>query len=220
MTQISISTKTIPRYMFGANFVIVAAMCNELSCGESKLYRQTKRWTDVQTDLQMQSTMITVQPERPRGKNQPKDWNTSNVFFVRENILFHNVILSTIMLWPVILNLNMPNKFLLLLMVNFNNINHFRVNQHFTLHICLHTEQCFFHNWYFCTLNIGMVNGDMMQSWWGLTINFPTSEPWDPNAYPLCQLDRSLCAELTTSSRRAWLVCRGNIQMVSGEGCD
>ena len=37
----SIPTESIPWYMFGANLVIPAKICDELSCGQGKVYRQT-----------------------------------------------------------------------------------------------------------------------------------------------------------------------------------
>ena len=40
----------IPWCMFDANLVIVAAMCNQLSCRQSKLHKEMKRRTDIQAD--------------------------------------------------------------------------------------------------------------------------------------------------------------------------
>ena len=47
--------------MFGANLVIPAQICDELSCGQGKVYGRT--------DGQMQATTILLRPERPWGKN-------------------------------------------------------------------------------------------------------------------------------------------------------
>ena len=41
--------------MFDANLVIPAQICDELSCGQSKVYGQTDRQTDRQTDGQTQA---------------------------------------------------------------------------------------------------------------------------------------------------------------------
>ena len=46
----SISAGSIPWCMLGANLVIPAQICNELSCGQGKVYRQTTRQTERQTD--------------------------------------------------------------------------------------------------------------------------------------------------------------------------
>ena len=53
-----IPTESIPWRMFGANLVIPAQICDELSCGQGKIYgqmdgradRQTDRWTDAGND--------------------------------------------------------------------------------------------------------------------------------------------------------------------------
>ena len=86
----SIPTESIPWCMFGANFVIPAQICDELSCGQGKVYgqtdrrtdrqtdihtdtktdRQTNRRTDGQTDRRTQATTITLRLERPRGEKQ------------------------------------------------------------------------------------------------------------------------------------------------------
>ena len=57
----SISTKSVPWCMFGANLAIPAQICDELSCGQEKVYGQT--------DGQTQATTIPFRPERLRGKN-------------------------------------------------------------------------------------------------------------------------------------------------------
>ena len=67
----SIPTQSIPWCMFGANLVIPAQICDELSCGQ--VYRRTDGQTDRQTDEQMQVTTLPLQPERPRGKNGQND---------------------------------------------------------------------------------------------------------------------------------------------------
>ena len=56
----SIPAKSIPRCMFGAHLVIPAQICDELSCGQGKVYGQTHGQT--------QATTIPLRPERPRGK--------------------------------------------------------------------------------------------------------------------------------------------------------
>ena len=57
----SIPSMSIPWCMFGANLVIPAQICDELSCGQGKVYGQT--------DRQTVATTIPLQPERSRGKN-------------------------------------------------------------------------------------------------------------------------------------------------------
>ena len=46
----SIPAKSISGRMFGANLVIPAQTCDELSCGQGKVYRRTDRQMDGQTD--------------------------------------------------------------------------------------------------------------------------------------------------------------------------
>ena len=46
----SIPAESIPGCMFGANLVIPAQMCDELSCGQSKVYGWTDRRTDAGND--------------------------------------------------------------------------------------------------------------------------------------------------------------------------
>ena len=60
----SIPTESIQGCWFGANLMILAQICDELSCRQSKVYRQTDRWKDEQT----QAMTIIYRPERPRGK--------------------------------------------------------------------------------------------------------------------------------------------------------
>ena len=48
--------------MFGANLVIPAEICDDLLCGQGKVYGQTDRRADGQNEA-------TLWPERPRGKN-------------------------------------------------------------------------------------------------------------------------------------------------------
>ena len=50
--------------MFGANLMIPAQICDELSCGQGDVYGQT----DGRTDGQTQATKIPFRHERPRGK--------------------------------------------------------------------------------------------------------------------------------------------------------
>ena len=47
-------------HMFGANLVIPAQICDVLSCGQGKVYRQMAGQTQV--------TKIPLLPERPMGK--------------------------------------------------------------------------------------------------------------------------------------------------------
>ena len=61
-------TESIPGCMFGANLVIPAQICDELSCGQGKVYGQTVGQTDGQT----QATTTPLRPERSRDK---KDLN-------------------------------------------------------------------------------------------------------------------------------------------------
>ena len=49
--------------MFRANLVIPAVICDELLCGQGKVYRGTDGWTDGQT----QATTIPVRPENLEG---------------------------------------------------------------------------------------------------------------------------------------------------------
>ena len=58
----SIPAESIPRCMFGANLVILDQICDELSCGQGKVYGQT--------DGQTQATTVPLRPGRPRGKNK------------------------------------------------------------------------------------------------------------------------------------------------------
>ena len=55
-----IPAESIPRCMFGANLVILSQICDELLCGQDKVYGRT----DGETDGQMQATTISLQPER------------------------------------------------------------------------------------------------------------------------------------------------------------
>ena len=50
----SIPAKGIPGCMFGANLVIPAQTCDELSCGRGKVYDRTDRQTDGRTDRRRQ----------------------------------------------------------------------------------------------------------------------------------------------------------------------
>ena len=50
--QFSIPAKSIPWCMFGANLVIPAQICDELLCGQNKVYGRA----DGRTDGQMQAT--------------------------------------------------------------------------------------------------------------------------------------------------------------------
>ena len=59
----SIPTKSIIWCMRGANLVVLTQMCDELSCGQGKVYGQT----DQRTVGQTQTTTIPLRSERPRG---------------------------------------------------------------------------------------------------------------------------------------------------------
>ena len=50
----SIPAESIPGYMFAANLVIPAQICEELSCGQGKVYRRTDGWRDGQVDRRRQ----------------------------------------------------------------------------------------------------------------------------------------------------------------------
>ena len=62
----SIPAESIPGCMFGANLVIPSQICDELSCGQGKVYGRTDRRTGGQT----KATTVPLRPERPRGKNR------------------------------------------------------------------------------------------------------------------------------------------------------
>ena len=64
----SIPSESIPWCKFGANLVMPAQTCDELSCGQGKVYGQT----DGRTDGQTQATTIPLRPEKQRVKN----WDT------------------------------------------------------------------------------------------------------------------------------------------------
>ena len=57
----SIPAESIPWCMFGANLVIPAQICDEFSCGQSKVYGQTEGRADAGNDN------IPLRPERLRG---------------------------------------------------------------------------------------------------------------------------------------------------------
>ena len=65
-----IPTECIPWCMVGANLVIPAQICEELLCGQGKVYG---RWTNGEA----QATTIPLQPERSRGKK--KDWQQPHI---------------------------------------------------------------------------------------------------------------------------------------------
>ena len=62
----SIPAESIPRCMFGANLVIPPQICDELSCGQGKVYGQR--------DGQTQATTIPLRPERSRGNKGHTRW--------------------------------------------------------------------------------------------------------------------------------------------------
>ena len=55
--------------MFGANLVIPAQICDDLSCRRGKVYGWIDGQMDGSTDGQTQATTIPLWPERLRGKN-------------------------------------------------------------------------------------------------------------------------------------------------------
>ena len=61
-TLFSLPAESIPGCMLGANLVILAQICDELSCGQGKVQ-------EGRTDRRMQATTIPLRPERPRGKS-------------------------------------------------------------------------------------------------------------------------------------------------------
>ena len=93
----SIPAESISGCMFGANLVIPAQMCDELSCGKGKVYgrtdgqtdRQTDRQTDGRTDGQTHATTIPLGPERPWGKK------------IRVHIIVIALLQGVIMVLPV-----------------------------------------------------------------------------------------------------------------------
>ena len=65
----SIPAESIPWCMFGANLVIPTEICDELSCGQGKVYGRTDGRTDGRTaDGQTQATTIPLRLERSRGE--------------------------------------------------------------------------------------------------------------------------------------------------------
>ena len=60
----SIPHESIPWCMFGANMVIPAQICDELSCIQGQVYRQTDRRRDRETDEWTQTTTIPLWPEK------------------------------------------------------------------------------------------------------------------------------------------------------------
>ena len=50
--------------------MIPAQTCDELSCGQGKVYGRTDGRTDRWTGGQMKAMTIPFWPERPRGKNE------------------------------------------------------------------------------------------------------------------------------------------------------
>ena len=64
----SIPTESIPWYMFGANLVIPAQICDELSSGQGKVYRQT--------DGQMDGRRQWQYPFRLKGQGVKNLWRS------------------------------------------------------------------------------------------------------------------------------------------------
>ena len=85
----SIPTESIPWCMFGANLVISAQICDDLSCGQGKVYGRMDGRTDWWTDGRTQATTIPLWPERPRGKNRYR-WNWKSC-----SKHFHNHMVNT-----------------------------------------------------------------------------------------------------------------------------
>ena len=77
----SIPAEGILGCMYGANLVIPAQTCDELSCGQGKVYGRTDRQTDGQTDGQTQAMTIPLRPERTRGKNHHPAWLVVNAMW-------------------------------------------------------------------------------------------------------------------------------------------
>ena len=72
----SIPAEGIPGCMFGANLVIPAQTCDELSCGQGKVYGRTDGRTDRRTDGRMdrrRQRQFPLRPERSRGKSERLD---------------------------------------------------------------------------------------------------------------------------------------------------
>ena len=77
----SIPAENIPWCTFGTNLVIQAQICDELSCGQGKVYGRTDGRMDGRTDgrTDRQTKAIPLRPERPRGnKNRfVRHWNNT-----------------------------------------------------------------------------------------------------------------------------------------------
>ena len=81
----STRTESIAWYMFGANLVILAQICDELSCGQGKVYGQT----DGRVDGLTQSTTIPLWPEMP--------WGNKIISYVINALRLANI--STLVWW-------------------------------------------------------------------------------------------------------------------------
>ena len=62
----SIPAESITGCIFVTNLMILAQICDELSCGQSKFHGRT----DGRIDGQMQAKTTPIGPERPKGKNE------------------------------------------------------------------------------------------------------------------------------------------------------
>ena len=95
----SIPAESIPGRMFGTNLVIPAQTCDELWCGQCKVYGRTDM-TDGRTDGQTQATAIPLRPERPRSKNQFMvcKWNPVNFieYFIDLILNTYNVVWTSV----------------------------------------------------------------------------------------------------------------------------
>ena len=80
----SIPTENIPWCMFGANLVIPVQVCDELSCGQGKVYGRTDGRTDRRTYAGNDNTL---RPEMPRGKKQIQPSNPLKILESRPFIL-------------------------------------------------------------------------------------------------------------------------------------
>ena len=76
----SIPTVSIPWCKFGAKLVIPAQICDELSCGQGKVYGRTDRRTDRQTDWRRQR-------QRPRGNKTITSFHGNTFVIIKLHIL-------------------------------------------------------------------------------------------------------------------------------------
>ena len=60
MTPIADTRWNIPGFMFSANLVISAQICDKLSCRQGKVYRRTDRQMDGRTDVGNDNTPLAL----------------------------------------------------------------------------------------------------------------------------------------------------------------